>query len=373
MYFSIRIGATLTQLDSWSLGQTSRLANLRYRVAVNPRRDELVRISSLQAKLFVGISFSVSGFSVQQAASGSTITVLTPGLATPNGLQIQVECLFFNSLCPSLDPLASPASALSADLHQEKYTCTVPSLPPSGLPDGCVTRVAVLELKVSSTSGVNTAVTSINKRQIKYTDCLQGTWQGGDPAVLDSGTCVCDLGYEGFLCATPIPAYCEGLVGTTCATGLIADTCALQCPAGFDPSIAQVTCVGANVSKGAWSPEVPECLYDEQYCSLSSLPNGQPGTCNGVRVDSTCAPNCSPGYSSGSLSTCLEDATLSPVPSCENVDECALDPCAGQNLCIDTIGSFYCLPYPQSTAGTPSCRAEAGRSRQRRAGTPRSP
>ncbi|KAL5018908.1 hypothetical protein ScPMuIL_004630 [Solemya velum] len=99
-------------------------------------------------------------------------------------------------------------------------------------------------------------------------------------------------------------------------------------------------------SEGTWTEPPPTCK--RLHCILPKikhatfLPDELPGPLIGESLTVTCSTGFALSTNSNRL-TCQNNRTFGLLPSCEDIDECEMNPCSPQSgTCNNTDGSFYC-------------------------------
>jgi hypothetical protein len=133
----------------------------------------------------------------------------------------------------------------------------------------------------------------------------------------------------------------------------------ISCADGFvgQATPSSVSCIG----KTAW-PELTGCRFPCPSLTVANSDTNSFSTEVPATVDNTPVTKlvrCTDGYkASGSQSftaTCsmtADNAAWSNVEACVDVDECLSSPCAAPELCVNTVGSYFCrVPCPSLSVG----------------------
>jgi len=184
--------------------------------------------------------------------------------------------------------------------------------------------------------------------------------------------CTCNEGYQGdgtscsvITCSTDVLQPANGDV--TCTNGnKYNSSCVFTCDEDFDLSPQDgedFVCTGSS-DNGGWSTEAPSCI-GRGPCAVNPCENGGICTENGDLFTCNCTlvftgDTCSDDVDECTLNTdnCSENAEcINTVGSyncsclvgftgdgitCENIDDCANNPCENGGTCTDGINSFTC-------------------------------
>ncbi|XP_052240158.1 fibropellin-1-like [Dreissena polymorpha] len=195
-------------------------------------------------------------------------------------------------------------------------------------------------------------------------------------------TCVCDAGWTGTHCQTDInecsPNPCQnggnclnkvnafqcectaGHTGDTCRTSVLGDSC------------AERVSICANILNGMCSGTTCECQAGYEKTA--------PGTCSPVNCGTIAPPehgsvdhaegthfqdkayfSCNTGYIRNGVAfvTCQNDKNWSGIkPTCEDINECASNPCKNGGACTDKLSGYTCA-CQQGFGGT-NCIRDCG-------------
>lgn len=109
---------------------------------------------------------------------------------------------------------------------------------------------------------------------------------------------------------------------------------------------------------GIWSHSSPTCT--KVQCLVPTLTHGTINAGGQMFVDynATLAVSCStPGYTlvGSATITCQHNMTFTALPICQDVNECASNPCPPTAQCLNTDGSYRCTCWPGFTASGADC------------------